>query len=298
MINLWNCIFARNVRPENPGSIFIGLIGGVGDLVLAAPSVVALKEKFPSATIRFGVGGGIFYDVIRSHPSVDSYETPFFYNVWKPRQRKKIERERLKDHDWVLLLDNPDRDWWKQGKHLMEIYEEKCGVSLTRRRPLISLDPEDSLAAEKFLQAQGVTDDDFLIVLSPEARSKKDMKEWPPDRFNALIKKIRAYRDVKIVNFASKDNPHTFNDTIDAGGFPLRPSADIIRRANLYIGLDNGLTHIAAGFDVKMVAIHIGYPVECCGPLSPYAEVVSGEPFAPPENISVEEVFEKVQRYI
>ncbi len=298
MINLWNRIFGPNICPENPRSIFIGLIGGVGDLVLAAPSVVALKEKYPSAKIHFGVGDGIFYDAIRGHPSVDSFETGLSYNVWKPRQRKKIERQKLKDHDWVLLLDNPDRDWWKAGKHLMEIYEEKCGVTLTRRRPLISLDPEDSVAAEKFLQEQGVKEDDFLIVLSPEARSKKDMKEWPADRFNALIKKIRAFRDVKIVNFASKDNPHTFNDTIDAGGFPLRPSADIIRRADLYIGLDNGLTHIAAGFDVKMVAIHIGYPVVCCGPLSPFAEVVSGEPFASPENISVEEVFEKVQGYL
>ena len=30
---------------ENPRSIFIGLIGGVGDLISAAPSVVALKKK-------------------------------------------------------------------------------------------------------------------------------------------------------------------------------------------------------------------------------------------------------------
>jgi hypothetical protein len=46
---------------ENPKSIFIGLIGGVGDLVSAAPSVVALKKKYPSAKISFGVGDGIFF---------------------------------------------------------------------------------------------------------------------------------------------------------------------------------------------------------------------------------------------
>jgi len=298
MINFKSLFFTRKVRPENPRSIFVGLIGGVGDLVLAAPSITALKEKFPDAKIRFGVGDGIFYDAIRGHPGVDSFETSFFYNVWKPRQRKKIEREKLKDHDWVVLLDNPDREWWKPRKHLMEIYERKCGVSLKRRRSYIPVDQEDKEAADRFLQDNGVVEEDFLIVLSPEARSKKDMKEWPPNRFNELIKKIRNQRDVKIVNFASKDNPHDFGGTIDAGGFPLRPSADIIRRADLYIGLDNGLTHIASGYDVRMISIHIGYPVECCGPLSPYAEVVSGEPFAPPENISVEEVFEKVKKYL
>ncbi|MBT4259381.1 MAG: hypothetical protein HOD90_05650, partial [Nitrospina sp.] len=39
----------------NPKSIFIGLIGGVGDLVLATPSVAALKKRYPSAKINFGV---------------------------------------------------------------------------------------------------------------------------------------------------------------------------------------------------------------------------------------------------
>ena len=33
---------------QHPKSIFIVLIGGVGDLIAAAPSVVALKKKYHS----------------------------------------------------------------------------------------------------------------------------------------------------------------------------------------------------------------------------------------------------------
>ena len=66
----------------------------------------------------------------------------------------------------------------------------------------------------------------------------------------------------------------------------------MIKKANFYIGLDNGLTHIASCFDVKMISIHIGFPVECCGPLSPFATTISHKPFDPPESISVEEVYE------
>ena len=128
---------------ENPRSIFIGLIGGVGDLISAAPSVVALKKKYPSAKISFGVGGGIFFNTIKNDPNIDHFETPFFYDIWKKRKRRKTYRKKYKEHDLVLLLDNGTLDWWQPKKHLIDIYAEKCGVILEQRRPIFYLDKDD-----------------------------------------------------------------------------------------------------------------------------------------------------------
>ena len=94
------------VNCKNPKSIFIGLIGGVGDLIATAPSVVALKEKYPKAKIIFGVGDGIFYNTIKNDPNIDNFETPFSYNVWKKKAQRKTYREQYKKHDLVFLLDN------------------------------------------------------------------------------------------------------------------------------------------------------------------------------------------------
>ena len=124
------------------------------------------------------------------------------------------------------------------------------------------------------------------------------MKEWPYDRFLSLIQKIRQNHDLEIITLVSKDNPYNYDGTICLKGYPLGPSAAMINRANFYLGLDNGLTHIASCFDVKMLSIHIGYPVECAGPLSPFATVVSHEPFDPPESISVDEVYKAFQELI
>jgi ADP-heptose:LPS heptosyltransferase len=124
------------------------------------------------------------------------------------------------------------------------------------------------------------------------------MKEWPYSRFLGLIQKINQNYDFKIITFVSKDNPYDYNGTIPLKGFPLGPSAAIIRRANIFLGVDNGLTHIASCFDVKIISIHIGYPVECCGPLSPLATAVACKPFDPPESISVEEVYKTFQNVI
>ena len=105
-------------------------------------------------------------------------------------------------------------------------------------------------------------------------------------------------RDFKIISMVSKDNPNDYNGTIPLKGFPLGPSAAMISKSNFYLGLDNGLTHIASCFDVKILSIHIGYPVECAGPLSPFATVVSHKPFDPPESISVDEVYKAFQELI
>ena len=283
---------------EAPSSIFIGLIGGVGDLISAAPSVVALKKKYPDAQISFGVGEGIFFNTIKNDPNIDHFETPFFYNVWKKRARRKIYREKYKNYDLVFLLDNGTQDWWKQRKHLLDIYAEKCGVTLEKRRPIIYLNDSDFVEAKRKLNELGVSNQDKLLVLSPETRSKKKMKEWPYEQFLSLIQKIHQNYNFKIVTLVSKDNPYNYDGTIPLKGYPLGPSAAMISRSNCYIGLDNGLTHIASCFDVKILSIHIGYPVECAGPLSPFSKVVAHKPFDPPESISVGEVYKVFQELI
>jgi hypothetical protein len=55
---------------------------------------------------------------------------------------------------------------------------------------------------------------------------------------------------------------------------------------------------MASCFDVKMISIHIGFPVECCGPLSPFATTIAHKPFDPPESISVDEVYRAFQKSI
>lgn len=279
----------------NPKKIFIGLIGGVGDLVLAAPSVAALKKKYPAASICFGVGAPPFYTTIKNDPHIDKFETPLFYNVWKRRERNAARRNRSPEYDRVILLDNPDRNWWKKRRHLIDIYAEKCGVTLETRRPVMYLGPEDEALAEDMLRRHGITRRDKLVVLSPEVRSKKEIKEWPHSNFIRLIEQIHSRHCVKIIIFVSPSENREYPGAVAIKDPPIGAASAVIRRADLFIGLDNGLTHIAGSFDGKIVSIHIGFPSECCGVLSPNAVVIEHKPFCRPESISVEEVYEKVK---
>ena len=266
----------------------------MGDLVLATPSVAVLRKNHPEAIICFGVGDSPFYSTIVHDPNIDRFDTPLYYNVWNQRERKAIFQEKIKSFDWVLLLDNPDREWWKQGKHLIDIYSEKCGMKRGNRRSVIYLDPNDDKEAKKLLMSNGIKNQSKYIVLAPETRSKKEIKEWPYANFIGLIRKISENHDIKIATLTSPENEELFPGTIRIRTPNIRVAASIIKLANLYIRVDNGLTHIAGAFNGPIVSLHIGFPRECCGVLSPRAAVISHEPFCRPSSMTVDEVYETV----
>jgi hypothetical protein len=69
-------------------------------LIAAAPSVAALKKKYPKAKLTFGVGDGIFYNTIKNDPNIDHFETPFSYNVWKKEDIEKLTEKNLRNMTW------------------------------------------------------------------------------------------------------------------------------------------------------------------------------------------------------
>ncbi len=293
-----------NPSKKNPNSIYIGLIGGVGDLVLAAPSIAALKKKYPHAKLCFGVGGSIFYDIIANDPNIDEFDTPLFYwpptkNIWKQLVSKRVEWQKNLHYDWVLLLDNPTHDWWKEGKHLIDMYAERCEITLERRRPVVYLNEEDESQAEKILEQSGVQKGEPFIVLSPETRSSKDIKEWPHQNFVELVRRIHDKFPIKIITLVSPSSDRDYPGSVTVKNAPtIRSAAAIIKRACLFLGLNNGLAHIAGAFDEKIVCIHIGFPIEVGGVISPHAVFTSKEPFCDPKSISIEMVFQEVEKVL
>jgi len=292
--------FSRSIK--DPKSIYIGLIGGVGDLVLAAPSVAALKKKFPHAKLCFGVGGSIFYDTIANDPNIDEFDTPLFYwpptkNIWKQLVRKRVEWHKNRHYDWVVLLDNPTHKWWTEGKHLIDMYAERCEVVLERRRPMVYLNKEDEDQGESILEQARIQKGEPFIVLSPETRSSRDIKEWPHQKFVELVRRIHDKFSIKIITFVSPNSSKGYPGTITVKSAPtIRSAAAVIKRAYLYLGLNNGLAHIASAFEGKIICIHIGFPIDRGGVISPHAVFTSNEPFCDPDSISVDMVFEKVEK--
>ena len=106
----------------------------------------------------------------------------------------------------------------------------------------------------------------------------------------------KADTKCKVIVSGSQGDPVLNVDSvIHALGFPLRPTACLIKRSNLFIGMDSGLTHIAGCFDCDIVSIHAGWPVFETGALSDSIVFVHKGPFKKAEFISVEQVYKVVR---
>jgi ADP-heptose:LPS heptosyltransferase len=289
---------------KNPNSIYIGLIAGVGDLVLAAPCIIALKKKYPGAKICFGVGGGIFRDIIANDPNIDEFDSPIFYypptkNVRKILVRKKHFFLKSLQYDLVILLDGPNKKGLDRGQHIIDLYAEKCELKLENRRAIVYLSDEDRAQGDVVIEQAGIKKGEPFVVFSPETRFAKAAKEWPQQNFIELAERIRDKFSIKVITFVSPKSDKDYPGTITVKNAPtIRAAAAVIGKSCLFIGCDNGLTHIASSFDLDLISIHLGHPKERSQPISPKATVICNGLIHDPDSITVDEVYAEVEKVL
>ena len=187
-------------------TIYVGLLGGLGDLVLAAPAVAALKKKYPDSNLCFGIGKEPYYDFIKRDPNIDKFDNTLFYypptkNIRKLLIRKIALLSRKLRYDLTIFLDNAENKKLNEGNHIIDNFEQLCEVKLSSRRPIVYLGEEDELAAESVLSKIGIAKDEPFITISPESRFAKASKEWPEEKFCELVARIQDKRKIKVITF-------------------------------------------------------------------------------------------------
>jgi len=297
---------------KNPKTIYIGTIGGVGDLVLASTPIIALKKKFPKAHLSLGIGKEAFYDIIANDPNIDEFDTSLFYypptkNIRKLLVNKIVLFKRKLKYDLVIFLNNQEGKELRKENHIIDNFAQLCDVTLPYRRTTVYLNDRDVAQGAQIIKQAGIEKTEPFIVFGPETRFAKKSKEWPASKFRELATSIHRKFSIKIITFVPPTSKKEYPGTIVVKNAPtMRSISAVIKSSSLYIGCDNGLTHIASSFNIKIISIHIGYPIELCGSLSPNTVFISNaaflpagkqnEPYIDPNPISVMRVFKEVEK--
>jgi heptosyltransferase III len=287
-----------NYLCKKPETIFLCRDqAGVGDLILIAPTIVALKKKFPKAEITFACRKGIFSDIIANDPNIDKIVF-LDQNLFRLRSKNVIKYIKRKLGYWKnCFLYNLKYDLtifffdyssvWSLRKHMIDQYSEKAGVILSERRPILYLNEEDLFQGAEILRQLNINEKEKFIVLGCEtgkkgiAPHKHDPRSW--NGFPELVKKIKQKYKIKILTLLPKSSEDGPPGTITVKDSPtIRSAAAIIKRSALYIGINCGLDHIASTFDIKMISIHCSKkeqltdqqfgPIEMYGSLSPHTK--------------------------
>jgi heptosyltransferase-2 len=128
--------------------------------------------------------------------------------------------------------------WYAQG--LPEVEPRPLGPT-----------PEESSALLRLALPDGA------VVLHPGSGSPG--KNWPPEAFAALARALLPGREVIVVEGPADREAAapalSVPGTRAVRGFPLRLLGALLGRSRLVVGNDSGVTHLAAAFGARVLAL-------------------------------------------
>jgi ADP-heptose:LPS heptosyltransferase len=231
--------------------------GSLGDVICTFPAVLALRQKFPGATIIYRVlpsltriveMGGVA-DVIVTTPNWLGPPWPcrgLFDIVLQPY----LEDERPTGKP----QDRP------QDVHLVDAFCAKAGVTTSNRQPKLTVTPGMSarIRSRLFASASGKT---ILVAIhtSPAWR----IREWTDEGWQELVSWLVNEHHAVVVQLG--DVVHRKGRTVNVaripgamdcvGKFSLEEAAACIQACALFIGVDSGPLHMAGAVGTPCVGL-------------------------------------------
>ena len=265
----------------------------IGDVLLATPTVRAIKAARPDVQVTMMVNRGT-EDVLSGNPDLD--EIMVLDKGSLAAQSRLIAGLRGRQFDTVIDLTDGDRSAfltrisgapvrigfndehrWR-GRYYTEVVQSAPGVRHRIDRDLASLKPlgihpsevqpilcltkEDGARASQLLDRLGIRVDRPIVIIQPGARYW--FKSWPAERFAELADRLVGDYGYQILIGGSREEEALAQQIHEAaksrpismaGLATLRQFAAIANRAALFVGNDSGAMHIAAAVGTPIVAL-------------------------------------------
>ncbi len=215
---------------NTPRKILVVRTDRLGDVILSTPVIQNLREAFPTAHLAFmcqpytrgALEGNPFLDeviIYDKHKNHKSFLSTINFSRTLAARRfdwALILHPTNRAHLVTFLAGIPVRIGWnrKMGflltkpiphvkqegqKHELEYTLDllrASGIPIVTSRTYFPVLPQARQKAKELLEAQGVRDEDLLIVLHPSASCPS--KRWPQDRFCRLISLLREKISCKV----------------------------------------------------------------------------------------------------
>ena len=175
-------------------------------------------------------------------------DTDYIYNSLNNFFSKIIVQNRAR-HETEFQLEMLAYD----DKHI-----EDCHMELW-------CDKNSDIKINQLLQKNNILDKEILVAVGLVGSSPE--RNWKPDNYCELFKKLYSYEDVKINyllfggNDACKAAEYILNTSKDnvfdfTGRFSIKESIALMSRCDLYVGANTGLLHMATAFNIPSVTIY------------------------------------------
>ncbi len=281
------------LRRDTRDAAFVSLMGGLGDLVNAFPTLDRLSQR---GSVDLGTGGGAYRALAEANPHLRRVYAPFVYKPIRRAHRRLIEATLRPFYRSVVLLDEADSRWRTRGRHMAEVYAERCGCP-PPKRGAVHVPDAARRAAASFLGEHGL--DRFVFVVQL-IRRRRPERSWPLAHYQTLYRELRKRLPLPVlVHTVGSDETAVPKGCVPLASADILTAAALIERATLFVGPDTGLTHVAAALGVPTLAIHLGHPPEVCAALGDNVVLVrQAGPYADPALTTPEQVLAKLDHHL
>lgn len=275
--------------------ILVIKLSALGDIILIIPSLRALRNQYPQATITVLVGRKS-RNIIRNCPYVDdvivheSSGWPKIVSWWKTARLLAAEdfdivvdlqnnrashfmayfsgariRAGHQNRKWSFLLNRKTKnistsmaplDHQYQVLKLLELESYEKRLELWTRK-------EEEARTQSFLQSQWVSSSQTLIGINPGSSVRWQTKQWPVENFAKLCDEL-AKRNIRVVITGSQEDVPIANEIMQltrnkpinaTGKTTITELIALVRRCQVFISSDSAPMHIAASVGVPLLAI-------------------------------------------
>jgi len=232
--------------------ILVGLLEHLGDIVACEPVARHLKKAYPGAHVTWAVSP-VFRDLIDSNPNVDETITLECLTDWiKLTKHKTYDKivdlhvnYRICQHCGISLVKEHGHPFvsvyeWLDYGTLLEAFSLGAGLPVLTAAPRLYLDRKHSDAVDQLnLPA------DFCAV---HVSSNNETKDWTPERWTALSQWIKDELKLDIIEVGA-GKPAGESPLVGSislfNKLSILETAEVIRRARFFIGIDSGPAHLA-----------------------------------------------------
>ncbi|RLG67242.1 MAG: hypothetical protein DRO11_10360, partial [Methanobacteriota archaeon] len=290
------------MEAKNFKRILIIKISSLGDVILAVPSIKAIKEKYPKSELSLLVlrkyaslfHGCPFVDRIIGLDS-DYKKIPYLIDISMRLCRLSFDyivdfQNNFASHI-ITFLSFPRRSFG---------FSRKLGFLLTHRRPFPKEKSVDPLSSqERILELMGIKfrrkelalwkfpDDGISLLdgaykyigINVSASRKWETKNWPPEYIIKLIEMIYnqfpSYRAVLLGDSNAKGISQRIENSVKGkalnlcGKTNLRELVGVIRRLEVFVTPDTASLHLAQSLRIPTIALF--------GPTNPSVHTVASK---------------------
>ena len=214
----------------------IDRLGAPGDALLTAIVIHNLKRSYPRLRVNCITPHP---ELLKLDPLIDSLNEPETFFSF--------------DSSYLDLVCHKDA-----STNVVAHSLAKVGIDSCEYKARFYLSEEESAWGKQ--QTVGLR----RPLFSVNAASKEPVKTWPKGNWEALLPLLLEIGDV--VQLGDDREPELVGVKRFAGKLTMRESAAILAQADLHIGPDSLLMHIANGLEIPSVILFGGSrPVQCLG---------------------------------